>query len=91
MSEADQPAEGYEFPCEIPVTVIGEDRDDFEGLVVEVILTHIHPAQLRGIERKNSSAGKYLSVTITFEAESRAQLNAIFAALGKEERVRMVI
>lgn len=84
-------AQGFTFPCEIPVVAIGRNEDEFEGVVVDIVLERIHPAQLRGIERKLSSGDKYLSVTITYEASSREELNGIYDALNKEPRVRMVI
>jgi len=89
--DSDQQPEVYDFPAIIPIVVIGKNEDDFEGLVVEIILREIHPSQLRGVERKPSSGDKYLSVSVTLEVESRDQLNTLYGALRADARVRMII
>src|SRR5690606_24894441 len=76
-----------EFPCEFPIKVMGRDADDFEAEVVAVFARHlgrIDPAQVRA---RPSSSGTFLSVTVTFRAESQEQLDALYRELTDNERV----
>ena len=83
--------EVYDFPTAIPLKVIGKNLDDFEGYVVELFLTHLHPSDLLNVDRRLSSSDTYLSVTVTFTAHSREHLEVIYRELGASKRVMMVI
>lgn len=94
MSELPTPEsqESYlEFPAEFPLKAIG-GGDGFEAWVVAIVRKHVpdlaeHPATTT----RPSAGGKYLGVTVTFTATSQAQLNAIYAELGHDPRVRMLL
>lgn len=80
-----------EFPCEFPIKAVGLAENSFDQLVVEIIRKHV-PALAEGaINTRPSSNGKYLSVTVTINAESKAQLDAIYIELSGHERVIMAL
>lgn len=79
-----------EFPLIFPLKVIGRNADDFEGFVVSVVKTHA-PLSARTVTTRPSQGGKYLAVTVTFVAESREQLDAIYQELSGHERVLMAL
>ena len=73
-----------------PLKVIGHNADDFEGFVVSVVQTHA-PLSARNVTTRPSQAGKYLAVTVTFVAESRDQLDAIYQELSDSGRVLIAL
>jgi len=81
----------FEFPCELPIKVMGKSGDDFERLVVDIIRRHSPDLKEESLTQRASSGGKYTSITITFTAQSRTQLDAVYQALSQHERVKMVL
>ena len=79
------------FPCEFPLKVMGLVADDFENLVVEIVCQHCHDLTEGAVVTRTSSGGKYMSLTITIIAKSRAQLDALYMELSQHERVVMVL
>lgn len=76
-----------EFPCQFPIKAMGLAADDFDALVVELILRHVDTISEGAVKTKNSSSGKYTSVTVTFEATSQEQLDKVYMELTGHERV----
>ena len=79
-----------EFPAEFPLKAIGMG-DGFEAWVVEIVRKHVPDLGELCSTARPSSAGNYLAVTVTFTARSQAQLNAIYAELSQDPRVRMLL
>ncbi|MCI0477519.1 MAG: DUF493 domain-containing protein [Anaerolineales bacterium] len=80
-----------EYPCFFPIKAIGKNTADFEARVVALIRQHVPELTDDKITRRLSADGKYLSVTATFTAQSRAQLDALYRALSGDEQVVMVL
>ena len=79
------------FPCDFPLKVLGRKSDDFRSVVLGIVQKHagdIAPAQ---IEERPSRDGNYLSLTCTFAAQSREQLDALYRELTSCERVLVVL
>ena len=91
---AEEPAEQesyLEFPAEFPLKAIG-GGEGFEAWVVAIVRKHVPElAEHPPVIARPSAGGKYLGVTVTFTATSQAQLNAIYAELGQDPRVRMLL
>jgi putative lipoic acid-binding regulatory protein len=79
-----------EFPCSFPLKVMGLNGGPFESVVQAVIRKHLHDAPVI-FESRPSSSGKYLSVTATFTATSREQLDALYRELNSHELVVMTL
>jgi putative lipoic acid-binding regulatory protein len=58
---------------------------------VQVVLAHAPDFDPASVEMRPSSAGNYLSVTVTIEARSREQLDALYRALTGHPKVMMVL
>jgi len=58
--------------------------------VISVVQTHV-PLSARTVTTRPSQGGKYLAVTVTFVAESREQLDAIYQELSGHKRVLMAL
>ena len=82
-------APGFEFPCLYKIKAMGLHEPNFDALVVEIVRRH-HPDLKEGaVSHKPSRNGKYISVTVTIEAQSRQQLDAIYDDLTAHEKVLM--
>lgn len=79
------------FPCEYPLKVIGRDEDNFLEFVRELVSHHVPGLPAEAFTTHSSRAGKYLSVSVTFIAESRAQVDALYLELGQNPRVLVAI
>ena len=91
MPEPESQESYLEFPTAFPLKAIGSG-EGFADWVVAVVRKHVpelseHPS----IVTRPSAGGKYIGVTLTFTATSQAQLNAIYAELGQDPRVRMLL
>lgn len=80
-----------EFPCAFPIKAMGRNEDDFESLVTTLIFRHAAPVPGEAVKVAESGEGNFLSVTVTVEATSRAQLDRIYHELTDCDRVLMAL
>lgn len=78
-----------EFPCQFPIKVMGKTGDEFELAVLEIFRRHVPDLADDAIKQRPSSKGNYLSITVTFNATSKVQLDAIYMDLSACEHVTM--
>ena len=79
------------FPCEFPIKVMGETADDFDALVVGLVRKHAHDLLEGAVRTRLSREGRFMSITVTIRAQSRAQLDAIYRELTSNDRVLMAL
>lgn len=79
------------FPCQYPIKVIGRAGDDFEISVIPILHKHIPTLDVELISIKQSSHGKYESLTATFEATSQEQLDNLYRELTANSNVMLVL
>jgi putative lipoic acid-binding regulatory protein len=70
-----------EFPCRFPIKVMGAATDEFRSLALGIVTRHFGALAAADIEERPSSGGRYLGLTITVLAESKAQLDALYMDL----------
>jgi hypothetical protein len=78
------------FPCLFPIKVMGLNNEIFTSVVESVFRKHVSPAEYT-CAKKLSSGNKYLSITITFMAQNREQLDTIYQELNREDSVLMTL
>lgn len=78
-----------QFPCDFPVKVLGEDSDDFRNGTRAIVERHAGPLADERISCRRSRTGRFLAVTFTIVAGSRAQLDAIYEELSAHPLVVM--
>ena len=79
------------FPCDYGFKVIGLDEDNFKYFVMQVFSRHIPDVSSESFSTKKSRENTYLSVSVSFLAESRAQVSALYEELGADPRVKFVL
>lgn len=80
-----------EFPCDFPIKVMGETRDDFTRTIIEVIQGHVSEFDASKIEMRASTGGKYISITCFVYVTSKPQLDDIYRALTAHPFVKVVL
>ncbi len=71
----------FEFPTEYPLKVAGKNTVDFERTVVEIVRRHVADFDDSTVTVRESKGGKYLAVSVSFTAQSKAQLDALYRDL----------
>lgn len=71
----------FQFPTDFPIKVMGRDNESFRTLTLAIIERHAGPVAAGNISERSSSKGKFLALTYTIRAESRAQLDRIYQDL----------
>jgi putative lipoic acid-binding regulatory protein len=88
MSDEESP---LQFPCEFPIKAMGKSGCDLDMVVVEIVRRHVPDLSEGAVRSRASAQGKYVSVTVTVNATSRAQLDAIYQDLVDCETVIMAL
>jgi uncharacterized protein len=80
-----------EYPVLFPLKIIGLDEPDFEEFVIEIVRRHVPELLEENILSRLSSEKKYRSISVQFIAESRVQVDALYAELSSHKRVLMIL
>lgn len=80
-----------EFPCQFPIKAMGLATEGLHLHVFEIVTRHAPETSQEALTHRASKNGKYLSVTVTIEATSREQLDAIYMDLTASERIMMAL
>ena len=80
-----------EFPCDYPIKVLGSADPELHQHVLQVMDTHAPGFDRSKIAIRDSSKGKWQSITVVITATGKPQLEEIFADLKTSPRVKMVL
>jgi putative lipoic acid-binding regulatory protein len=80
-----------EYPIVFPLKVIGLDELDFEDFAIKIVRRHVPELLEENITSKLSHGNKYRSMAFLFIADSRAQVDALYAELSSHKRVLMIL
>lgn len=80
-----------EYPLEFPIKVMGLNRPEFRPAMIAVFRKHAPDFDEATIESRSSREAKYLSLTISIFATSRAQLDALYGELSDHPMVTMAL
>ena len=81
----------FEFPCDFPIKIMGRATDDFRSLALGIVTRHFGDLDAERIEERPSNNGKYLSITVTVVASSKAQLDALYMDLTSCSQVLVAL
>jgi hypothetical protein len=91
MHTMSEPDTLFEFPCRFPIKAMGKADANFELLIVDIVQRHAPDHENHTVSSRPSKGGKWLAVTVTIEATSKAQLDAIYHELTAHEKVVMAL
>lgn len=88
FSKARQDGKGFQFPGDFEITAVGNSSANLPSHVPQLLeragLRVLHES----VRHKQSAAGNFVSVTVSFHCESREQYEAAHAALRASPDVR---
>jgi hypothetical protein len=79
------------YPSAFPIKVMGAQVAGFEDAVVAVARRFDPAFDPATVERRPSSGGRYLGLTVTVTATSREQLDELYRTLSTHPMVRVVL
>ena len=79
------------FPCEFTIKVFGLAGDAFKTAVSRILQAQLPDLPSEAITAKSSKNDKYLVLSITIQATSKAQLDRIYQALSAAPEVLMTL
>lgn len=79
------------FPCAFPIKIMGGRVDHFASTICELVQQHDPSFDPSTVEMRPSRHGNYLGLTVTIQAKSREQLDALYQALTQHPLVKVVL
>lgn len=77
----------FEFPCEFPIKAMGKTGEELEIAVMDIINRHVTDLSEGAVKMNASKGGKFVSITVTITAQSKAHLDGIYYELTACEHV----
>lgn len=85
------PERGFTFPGRFEIAAIGAADGGLEALLLDVLGQLGLPFDRASLRQRPSSQGKYVSVSVQFEASSRGDYEAAHAALRARPEVKWTL
>jgi putative lipoic acid-binding regulatory protein len=89
MDEQSQPQ--LEFPLLFPLRIIGEEAEDFEEFVLEIVRRHVPDLLSENVVSRLSREQRYRSISVEFIAQNRAQVDNLCQELSQHKRIKMLL
>ncbi len=80
-----------EFPCRFPIKMMGRDGARFRRAAIELVEMHAGKIPDESIRVATSRKGNFLSITVTIDATSQAQLDRIYQALSDHDEILVAL
>jgi putative lipoic acid-binding regulatory protein len=80
-----------EYPCSIPVKVMGNSADGFSDAMASLALEFDPTFDARTMELRLSKNGNYLGITLHVWATSREQMDALYTRLTRHPMVKVAL
>ena len=87
-AKGEQP-EGLVFPCQYPVKVMSEAGA--KKTILALVERHVEFCADQGVRTRPSRNGRFEAITVTVEAQSREQLERLYADLRQLDAVKMML
>lgn len=89
--DAQPAARGFTFPGNFEVTAFGPKVPELEAIVLsELTAAGVRP-DAGSVRHRDSSAGNYLAVTVSFWCEDRAHYDNVYARLRANPAVKWTL
>ncbi len=81
----------FEFPCEFPLKIMGKNKPELLDFVKSVLPKHVPDISAKAYAYKTSKQGRFMSITVTFTATSKEQLDNIYTEITVSDLALYVI
>lgn len=78
------------FPCEFSIKIMGLNTEMFQSTIRVIIQKHVNSDAI-AYSSQPSRGDKYISITATFSAQTKKQLDALYQELNDHELVLMTL
>ena len=79
------------FPCEFPIKMMGRETPAFHETARSLVEKHTGPLADEAIQSTLSRNGRFVSITVTVNAQSQQQLDDIYRDVSSHEDVLMAL
>jgi len=79
------------FPCSFPIKMMGRDTPEFRATARSLVEKHTGPINEAAINDALSRNGSFVSITITVDAQSQEQLDAIYRDVSSHDDILMAL
>ena len=79
------------FPCEFPIKMMGRETPEFHATARSLVEKHTGPLDDAAIKSSLSRNGRFVSITVTVNAQSQQQLDDIYSDVSSHEDVLMAL
>ncbi len=79
------------FPCRFPLKIMGPATPSFEAQIRALVLAQIGERVDTVWAVRPSAQGKFVGLTVTFTAQHRAELDALYRAITAHPDVKMCL
>lgn len=80
-----------DYPCDFPIKVMGEQVTGFVEAMLMIVRQFDPEWSDKRMTQRSSSNGKYVGLTLTVRATSRAQLDELYRTLSTHPMVKVVL
>jgi len=79
----------FDFPCDFPIKIMGQDSTVLKSHVEATAAAQ--NVAIVSLTERSSSKGNYVALTLTVKATSRAQLDELYRAIGSSDNVKAML
>jgi putative lipoic acid-binding regulatory protein len=79
------------FPCRFPVKMMGRDTPEFHAAALRLIEQHAGTPDAADVRTSPSRNGRFVSMTVTIEATSQEQLDAIYRDASAQAEIMVAL
>lgn len=90
MTKSDEKL-GLQFPCQFPLKVMGKNGCSLRQSVEQIVQQHVVSEHQVSITERNSKGARFVSITVTIEAQNRKQLDDLYLAFNSHSDIMMVL
>ncbi|WP_428355321.1 YbeD family protein [Methyloprofundus sp.] len=81
----------FDFPCQFPIKAMGKNIPDLDAIIVELVRRHVEDLTEGAVKTRLSKGGNFIAITVEIEAQSKAQLDAIYTDLNACPHITMTL
>lgn len=79
------------YPCDYPIKVVSDVREDLHVDIYNIVFKHDPTMTTDRVSQRTSRKGNFISISFMLRAESKQQIEALFADLKEVDSVRLVL
>jgi putative lipoic acid-binding regulatory protein len=91
MSTQDTPPPLIDFPCFFAIKVMGESSAVFIETITALVKTHVPEFSDADLDTRESSSGKYISLTCNVWVISQEHLDTVYRSVTSHPLVKYVL